>query len=560
MKRFHKIFALLAVVTLVTACYKDKGNEDYRNIGEVIITFDEEEKETARNLVIGDVLEIHPIISFKDDAGSAEHLTYQWVLQDNDTDEITKPEDWNTRDLKWTASKLIRSSNLWLVVTDTRTQIEYRNKLTCMISSPFATYGVMVLGEKAGKTQFSFIKSSGSNFAEFTEYQGIFASENGKTLPDGPLLIHEHFCKDSATKGQLLLMTRDGAVDIGGMDFKRDVTAEDIFDGGTYPAEVEYMSDAMFMSRIDLIADQDGHVYSRMKGTVDLFHSGYFLHDKLALDGETLEGCRFIMAPFSTFCACLVHDTAKKRLLLITDSGAGNGAFDDPGLANAGQPKALTYTATQLEQLPEGFVRVDDLSSVNVLSIGYNRDYSWGAERAYTIIFERGGELFCQEFTIERTYYYSTFSLGNPKIQKIQGLPGTDPSCILVQPYRDNNAFVYFAFGNKLWIYDVQSNLSYPWVKPYRANIVDMDAENYRSRFLALALDDGSVIIQNAETCHYEKNQTYLYDSKRELLPPPPGEGKEPGEWIDRDPIDLGTIKDICFKRNSGNGWDVNTK
>lgn len=557
MKKIHKIFALLAAVTLVSGCYEDKGNEDYRNIGEVIITFDEEEKTTASNLVIGDVLEIHPIISFKDDAGSPEHLTYQWVLQDNDTNEIIKPEDWNTRDLKWTASRLIRFNNLWLVVTDTRTQIEYRNMLTCNVSSPYATYGVMVLSEKDGKTRLSFIQSDWA-FTNIHEYPNVYEHENGETLPEGPLMIHEHFCNDYSTKGQLLMLTRNGAVDVGGMDFKKVVSAEEIFDGGSYPAGVKFMSDAMFMSQVDLLADQDGHVYSRMKSTNQLFHSDYFLHDQLSLDGEPLAGCRFILAPFSSFCACLAHDTVKKRLLLITDSGAGNGGYDDPALANAGQPRALTYTATQLEELPEGFVRVDDLSSVNVLWIGYNRNYSWDLERAYTIIFERNGELFCQEFTIERTFYYSTFSLGNPKIQKIQGLPGINPTCIYGQPYRMNESFIYFAFGNKLWIYDVQSNLSYPWVKPYRANIVDMNAENYGSQKLALALDDGSLIVQNAVTCHYEKNQTYLYDSKRELLPPHPGEDEEPAEWIGRDPIDLGTIKDIRFKINAGNSWDVN--
>ncbi|WP_418991081.1 PKD-like family lipoprotein [Alistipes sp.] len=560
MKRIHKMIALLTAATLVAGCYEDKGNYDYQNIGEVIITFDKEEEKAASNLYVGDLLEIHPIITFADDAGSSEHLTYQWVMVDLNTGEMEKPADWHTRDLKWTASKLIESSYLWLIVTDTQRNIEYRNKLSCSVLSPFAEDGVLVLGEKDGKSQFSFIKATDFEYSDFEEYQGIYAQENGETLPDGPLFIHEHFCNDYSTNGQLFLFTRNGAVDIDGMDFKRDITAEEIFDGGSYPVDVEYMSDAMFMSKIDLIADQDGHVYSRMKATANLFHSGYFLNDKLSLDGESLAGCRFIMAPFNSFCACLVHDTAKKRLFLITDSGAGNGQWDDPGLANAGQPMALTYTATQLEELPEGFVRVDDLSSVNVLCIGYNRDYSGSSERAYTIIFERGGELFCQEFAIERTHYYASFALKNPKIQKIQGLPASNPSCIYVQPYRTNNSFIYFAFGNKLWIYDAQSNLSYPWVKPYRANIVDMDAENYRSRKLALALDDGSVIIQNAVTCHYEKNQTYLYDSKRELLPPPPGEDEEPGKWIDRDPIALGTIKDICFKRNTGNGWDVNTR
>ena len=78
----------------------------------------------------------------------------------------------------------------------------------------------------------------------------------------------------------------------------------------------------MMMTRVDLVTDQDGHIYTRVKNSNKLFHSGKFLNNQLEYDGEAVSGCSLYMHPFSISPnACVVYDSRRKRMFHVCDSG-----------------------------------------------------------------------------------------------------------------------------------------------------------------------------------------------------------------------------------------------
>lgn len=560
MKKLVITYLMLVVSLLVTGCYDDKGNYDYSDVNELVIKMN---RAYTYDITLGESFELDPTIRFVNGEGDVSRLTYKWYLGE----ERYTQEDWNTLKFRWTPEKLLSRQDLCLEVSDPATGIQYLESVLCNVKSPYQDDGVLILSEEGGKTRFSFVKipsadryddTRGRHFYKYVEYRNAYLSGNNEELPDGPLLMHQHFCADESTVGQILILTRNGAVDIDGKAFQKDPIGElsSVFLDGAYPAGFGHVTDAMFMGRVDLVSDTEGHLYFRVKNTSELFHSGYFFPNRIALDGEELSGCRLIPAPFDNIKASLVYDSNKKRLLVVGDSGGVSGAPD----AGAGYAFALTESEEPTSSTPGGedvYVPVDDLSTIDdLLWIGYMKDFRVG----YTLLFEKDGGYYCQEFELNKNSNLFKFSVQSPLINEIKGLPGK-PSCIYSPAYKDRNPLVYLAVGRQLYIYD-RSNPTLP-VKAYntegfRAEIVDMDGEGYNSPWLALALADGSVLVLNSWKSNEPNNKFVYYDSMKQIInrpERPETEGETP--WTETDPITFGNIKDIRFKIQPGQGWIV---
>lgn len=560
MKKQLAILWLAAVSVLAVGCYDDKGNYDYSDVNELVIDLNHA---YTYAITLGETFELNPEIRFVNGSGDMSRLTYKWYLgEDNYTQ-----DDWNTLHFKWTPERLMSNQELCLEVTDPVTGIQYLASITCFVESQYEDEGVMILSEEDGKTCFSFVKipaadryddSQGRHFDKYVEYKNAYRTENDEDLPSGAFMLHQHFCADDSTVGQILVLTDNGAIDIDGKAFQKDPIGElsSVFLDGSYPADFGHVTDAMFMARVDLVADTEGRLYSRLKNTSELFHSGYFFPNRLAADGEELTGCRLIPAPFGEIKSCLVYDSAKKRLLVVGDSGGVSGA-PDAGAGNVFVLAESNEPTSSTPGLEESYAPVNDLSSVDdLLWIGYTKEFGIG----YTLVFEKGGEYYCQEFSLNKNYSSFRFTVESPVINRIEGLPGK-PDCVYSAAYKDRNPLVYLAVGNQLYIYD-RSNPTLP-VKAYkaegfRADIVDMDGEGYNSPWLALALADGSVLVLNSWKSNEESNKFIYYDSKKELIRRPERPDAGSGELQEEtEPVTFGNIKDIRFKIQPNQGWSV---
>lgn len=533
------IFILAAgLAGLLTACYEDKGNYDYTDVNE-LLPIEMEEGSTLPldfRLSMGQSVEIHPVIKFVNGTGDKERLEYQWVLLKDiyNWEDTYSEEGWDTLDFFWTPDFLIPQGRLLLTVTDPVTGLQSFGYASISVTSRYDAYGAMILAEKDGKTQFSFIKGVEFDVTIPTKvevYNNIYFEENGEDLPNGAITMHEHYCEDNSTAGQILVMTENGAVDVSGLDFRRDIDLEEAFDGQAYPEGFGYVRDAMFLTRIDLVMDAQGHVYSRLKNTDELFHSGYFLPRQLTVDGEEepLTDCRPILAPYDNLKAGLLFEASKRRFVLVGDTGTGS--WDGPGEQNAGRIIALKNPATTPGGDPTLFQSLEGMDEdAEIISIDHfcNEDYSYSG-MGYTIVFHKGGKTCFQEFTIEKEYGIFGFAAVDPAVYEIKGLPGK-PTLAYGQPYYKGNTFannplLFLAVGSELYVYD-RSNPTLPVVRynprtpegelignAFSSDIVAMNGENFGGRWAVLGLADGRVFILKTEKANYPEDQIAYYDS-----------------------------------------------
>lgn len=538
MKKIRIFLTLALFGLLTTACYEDKGNYEYRDVNAITIRMDGQSDKTSPQFRIsmGEKIELHPTIVFVNGTGDMSRLEYKWTLTPNawyDEETIYTQEDWNTLDFEWTPDFLIPNGRLNLCVTDRETGIQAFGTAGCRVSSRYAALGAMILAEKDGVTQFSFIK--GTSFVgsgtpvEFEIYDNVYFTENGEHLPAGPIKMVEHYCTDNATAGQILILTRNGAVDISGLDFRKDIDLQEAFDGQTYPADFGYARDAMFLARVDVVMDARGRVYSRLKNTADLFHSGYFLPDPAVLEGERepLSECVPVPAPYSNICCGLLYDAAKHRFVLIADTGTGG--WKDPEDQNANRLAPIANPSERPSGEAEQFLPLDNLGDeAEILSINCFRPSSYYSGMGYAIVFNRDGKTYFQEFVLDKDYGVFGYATVDPAVYEIKGLPGK-ATFAYSQPYYKgssyaNNPLLFCAVGNELYVYD-RSNPTVPAVRyeprlqdgtsvePFGSDIVAMNAENYGGRWAVMALADGRVLIIKTEQAGYSEDQIVYFDS-----------------------------------------------
>lgn len=533
MKIFSKICCLVAVLALTAGCIEDKGNYEYSDINGLTIDMGKGEDRYAwMEITDGNTFDITPVIRFLNGSTDMSHLTFRWYIWDYD-----KPHpEWTTLNFKWKPDELLYNKKLVFEVTDTKTGIQYLNYMTITVNSRFDEAGLQILADRDGRAEFSLlridkrkIENGVAIIEEVTSFPDVYAQQNGVPLGQGALKIHEHFCSESGSVGQILLLTRNGAEDISGKDYKQQIELKEAFLDGQYPAGVDYISDAMFMTRVNVVADQDGYLYVRVKSTHKLYHSEYFLPKRVMLDEEELQGCKLILAPFRNLKACLIHDTNKKRLLVMVDVETSSRPGDIAD-ENAGRVLQLPNPV----DMPANFLPLDNLSAGNILWVGYYRS-DGGSAMGYTIVFEKGGKYFCQEFEVEKEYFSLSYSVSKAKVTEIQGLPGT-PTCIYGFPYRNQNRQLICAVGKQMYLYDRDHSTLTLYGKEFDADITALDGENYSSYWLGIGLANGRALLVNATGIERPEDQLVFYDS---------GAGA------------FGRIKDVRYKIGTGNYWSI---
>jgi hypothetical protein len=82
-KMIYRVFLLLGGISVLTACYEDKGNYNYKDIGSVTVKVEEEQ--ALQRIMMGNNIQITPVYSL--DKVDKKDLTFTWdiVLEGEDT-------------------------------------------------------------------------------------------------------------------------------------------------------------------------------------------------------------------------------------------------------------------------------------------------------------------------------------------------------------------------------------------------------------------------------------------------------------------------------------------
>ena len=491
MKKIYSIFLLFSVVFL-TACYDDKGNYDYKDINEIKISFD---GEGFLSKTFGEVLELKPTFNI-DLSQNPDRYTYLWKLNDETR------EGWDQPTFKWKIDEVVQHGNISLEVTDKQTGVVYMERVTLEVVGVYENRcSWMILSDVGGKSQLSYF-----NTLEYDENADtIIASllildvygiaNNGAELGSGPIALQEHFREkiewSENIVGNICVFQESGAVDLSGVSFEKEIDMVEAFDGGVYPKEGIVLHPGTFMDWVDVVTDQEGQLYSRLKVTSTVYNSDYFLHTPLCCEGESepLRNCTVIHGYYRSNRTGynFIYDGENKRLLYVTNGGTNW----DSELLGAGRISKLPACGENDDInaiIPLDNMKGYELLKATMFGFGYP---NYGV--ALLLKEEATDKIF-----LERVKFKG--SGGNPTIveickDEVMGLPGIPT--VSTMPL-SGPEYMFFAVGKDVYYMDF-NNTQNPVVlyKSFNANIVAMNAESatYYGAHMAVGLENGEFYV-----------------------------------------------------------------
>ncbi len=500
MKKVNYFFILL--FTFFISCYEDKGNYDYKDIQSIEI-----EKFPDINKTMGDTVQVEPKFNIEIPE-DASYLSFEWSIGGE-----TRPDDpnWNSRNFFWIADRLVENfEGLVLKITDSRYGVKYMKKGNCTIAGEFdAWFSWTILAEKNGEACLSFFKTeetewssdwSVATITKWKEYDDLYSSRNGgQKLGRGALCMREHYCTgEDADVGQYWIFTEDGAKDLEGIGFTKDIDLNQTFMGGSVPAGA-VIQGGVFMKIADILYDQNGCLYSRVKSDPQLFNSDYFLDDPIKYDGKVLEKCEPVFGRYTQSYGNYIPiiDRKNNRLLAFLD-GTPTYGFDD--LIGAAHVMELPEpTLESGEKLPDNYIPLSNFEGYELLHICYKKVTTSGFPGYYALFKDATGHFYLEEFAL-RSYIDVVqgpyLKLSNIKVFDFGGKLTQTPSLMCVPPNTATD-YVFFAVDNILYMYDKDTEIWSEYLR-FDAPITAMDGDNhFKNMLLAVGLENGEFHVVN---------------------------------------------------------------
>lgn len=485
-----QISILCFLVMLFNACFEDKGNYDYENIHQLNVTF----PEVIYNVTFGEMLDIEASLG-SEMASDTSRYEYTWRIDD----EVLK--NGNTRFLSWHADRIVKNGNVSLEVKDTKTGVVYSNRSRLNVIGIYENdYSWMILSDNNGKSQLSYFSCLEYDYDEeaFVQtkfYEDVYANANEGELGSGPIALQEHYREgvdwNDEVIGNVCVFQKSGAVDLNGESFEKEIEMKEAFDG--YPEGI-VLHPGTFMDFTDVLVDQEGRLYSRIKAVSTVFNSDYFLPEPLTFEGEVLEKCQIAYGYYRSNRTGynFIYDGGKERMLYVLNNT--NNYYSD--IEGAGRIEALP--ACGGNDNINHIIPLNDLSGYEVIRI-VMFGYSYPDYGIFMCLRDEvTDQIYVQLVTV-------TGSSGKPTVvevkrYEVKGLPNTPQTATLSLSRPD---FVFFSVGPDVYLFSL-NNPENP-VRLYQhfdspVTVVNAEAEN--GEHMAVGLENGEFYVLNIYRAH----------------------------------------------------------
>jgi len=479
---------------IFASCYDDKGNYDYVDIGKIDI-----EKFESIGVTMGDTVKIEPKFNVEIPE-DASNIVYKWTL-----DGEGRPDDphWNSRNFYWIVDRKVSNAMLQLEITDTRNDMKYMQRTSCSVSGEFnSSSSWMILSDDNGRSVLSFFKTLqmgyGPGFGSVVIlnskfYADLYPARNkGEQLGTRPLRMQEHYSMEWGIPGNIWVYSESGTVDLEGEGMTKDIDLEQAFLDGI-PSGVTILG-GISMSQVDVVYDQKGRLYSRVKSNNELFHCDYFLPEPLRYKGEVLESCEPILGRYmrSEGGYTPIIDRKNHRILVLVDGNrmmTGSGEIVEcPGV----------ITEVSGYETPKKYVPLNDFSGYEILSMQYilpgESNSTWSSYPGFIILFkDSSGNLILQEFslTLATSFEEGTYcEMSRVKVYDMNLLGGI-PSVVSTPPYVSSTNYTFIAMGNVLYYFNRDAKELAPYME-FDSPITALDTEsNMLNMLMGVGLENG---------------------------------------------------------------------
>ncbi|WP_083714578.1 PKD-like family lipoprotein [Bacteroides bouchesdurhonensis] len=544
MKLIKLLFISASLAVTLSGCFEDKGNYDYKDLTRI----DMDPSGSTYTVPIRGTLKITPDYTFsKED--SNKDLSYLWTLDGEviSTDPV----------LEWVADRYTEKNtyNLLLEITDNKTDIVYRCVYGVSVLEPYDGIGFFLLSQKDGKRCAHMIKEDfdEEGYRYYNVLTNIYSLENeGATLPSNAFKLYEHYALEktmgSSSKkviNQFMFVSPDQVTEVKPGSFK-DVNTKptDLFGGG-YPGGLK-IADVHFMQFLDMITDEEGRLYTRIKTTNEFFHVDEFLPTPTSFDGEELRGIELIPSALPAQ-HCLLYDKNKKRLLIIWDFKDYNGKYSVGKIENVN-----SSLKTANVSWPQNTPTIEEaFANYEVIHLSsFRTEFSTWGEGAKTYYFSvlkdpETGKLYHYQFALEQDYNSAIMHLASTSDGKMVDVEYVELSAeaaalfdnpqnvIFTLPtnylgYGYNGYLTLIGQGNSLYVYNriaattnakasvaadesddddpSQKELTVRLLCTFDSEIACMastHASNYWGEILGVALKNGSVEVLSVKNAQY---------------------------------------------------------
>lgn len=245
----RNIYIALLAVLLLSGCYEDKGNYDYKKLSEIVIKgIDDQE---YYYLYLGEPFKMpEPEISFTDSTQAHNDLSYQWRLNNKvvSTEKILNVDVALEPQFSYYAGDF--------TVKDERTGISYVQKFRVMVSSNFAQ-GWMWLAEKEGRAELNMMTAT----RKF--YENVFTTVNEAELGQKGYQLVEHFSQvGSNWYSGLLTVAGANSIELDFSSLRKEAWVYQEFTGGKLPEGLNPVA-SVFTKNYSCMVGDNGKVYIR---------------------------------------------------------------------------------------------------------------------------------------------------------------------------------------------------------------------------------------------------------------------------------------------------------
>lgn len=464
------ILLIVACVTIIYACYEDKGNYDYIVPNTVDIAF--RQGSTIRDIPIGKLFQINPILEFdnpKDSAG----FEYIWVMEE---DTIGREKD-----LNYVFGKTYTEEPLYFYAKDPKSGYTSYARLLITSVSELAKGWVLLSENEEGGSVLGFvrpIKGGGEIARHYEPYPDLYKTLHpGEELGYGPVGLGQLFNKESS---RLNVLQESGSVLLIGEDYQKDMDFYWEFIGKSYPEgfvpkHIEYGYAA------DAVLSQDGKLYTKSFAVMtmwQLFYHTQFSVLPTRFGGNVLNIDQITQSKVFNNTMILAYDKANKRILCV-----GSGSSMAVGVV-------LQITGTGGAS---GFVPLNNLGDYEVLHMG-------PMDNGAYIILKKGNEYRLQSFaqSIDFMGYNCTVSpsIPSPASKVIPETANVSENSVFF--LLRGRPYLFFAEQGKLYWMDTNSLMVYEFYNFNSGKVVKI-GHNPQQSELGVALDNGEFFLFNIQ-------------------------------------------------------------
>ena len=512
--KIARYFCLAAVILTLAGCYEDKGNYEYEDLLEPVISVP-----WSTEVVQGETLRIEAELE-PQSPRTVDDYVVEWYIESEKAGEGLVLEIPNYQGIMGT-----RNTNM-VIVRDKLNDAKYVSEFTITTTAPMQS-GWAILSDDGGQTKLHFIRETrvmddvnedlvvGQTFTPFLDCV--------EGLPASPKKLIEHWSTSRSALGEVAVLCDQNQVwELSGDNLAKVVDLKMEFMDETLPVDLN-TAGILYAFHGSYVYSQDGNMYGRRNNDMEGYHTGRYLPLPVQPSGGGMKvgfAVNVIAGYYTT--QALVYDSEHKRYIVITD---------DYYSSDGGELVPVTRYSSSVG---EDAINTIDLSNMGDVKIyGCTPNVGGYFDTPYYAIVEKEGRFYVQDFSIEQSY--GSVSCTNYTLTEISwGNLVSDDSQFIIN---DKGDYMFFTSGDKIYYNRRNTDQpkvfeSYDGVKvtSIALDVCEYDWYQCQNWQFGVGLEDGRFII-------YDVSPTGINEVN---------EGREPVEIYEHN--ELGNIKSVIYK------------